>query len=364
MRSPSTSPTRGCNGERAFSLIEMLVATAVLVLIMAMIASFTSQTGKIWKRSAEKIQSFQGARAAYDAMTSHLSQATLNAYLDYYDSTLSPRTPANSLTFVPSSYARNSALHFVVDQASKIVPNDQESHPGQAVFFLAPLGFTQTASTFGNLPNMLNACGYYVEFNSDRPNIPSFLTSLPGIKERYRYRLMEFLQPTESLGIYSLPSTGSASQYDQWFANFLPPNLAVSSAPLRTMAENIIALVILPELSTRDRANTGTPLAPLYTYDSRAGDITQVSHHQLPPLLRVVMVAIDETSAAHLTPPGTTAPPGSVNGLLTGSGALFQTASQIDADLVTLSNALVAQHVNYRIFDTDIAIRGARWSTQ
>lgn len=342
----------------------MLVATAVLVLIMAMIASFTSQTGKIWKRSAEKIQTFQGARAAYDAMTSHLAQATLNTYLDYYDGSLSPRTPATAATFVPSSYARNSDLHFVVDRAAQIVPDDQQAHPGQAVFFLAPLGFTQTSATFGSMPNMLNACGYYVEFNSDRPNIPHFLANLPGIKERYRYRLMEFMQPTESLGIYSLPTTGGATQYDKWFTNFLPPNVSVSQAPLRMMAENIVALVILPELSSRDRSGTGTPLAPLYTYDSRAGDITTAAHHQLPPLLRVVMVAIDETAAARLTPPGTTAPPAAVNSLLSGNGALFQTASQIDADLATLSSTLTGLHVNYRIFDTDIAIRGARWSTQ
>ena len=379
MPAPSMSPTRAFRlgsgslrvrggGTRAFSLVEMLVATVILALIMVLITSFTSQTGKIWKKSSDKIQAFQGARAAYDEMTSRLSQAVLNPYLDYYDSTLSLRTPANATTFIPATYARNSDLHFIVDRASTLVPDNQADHPGQAVFFVAPFGYTETASTFGGIPSLLNACGYYVEFNTDKPNIPTFLTGLPGIKERHRYRLMEFLQPTESLAIYSLPATGQASKYGQWYTNFLPPKTPLSQAPLRMLAENIIVLVILPELSPRDAAVTAkvpaAPLAPRYTYDSRAGTINTVAHDQLPPLLRVAMVAIDETSAQHLAAAAGTAPPGFLEALLQGGGALFQQASQLDADLASLSDALIEQHVEYRIFDTDIALRGARWSTQ
>jgi len=342
----------------------MLVATVVLALIMVLITTFTSQTGKIWKKSSDRIQAFQGARAAYDEMTSRLGQAVLNAYLDYYDASMAVRTPANAAAFVPASYARNSELHFVSGQASALVPDDGADHPGQAVFFLAPLGYTETPATFGSVPNLLNACGYYVEFNSDKPNIPGFLSGLPGIKERHRYRLMEFLQPTEGLAIYTTPSSGLPAKYDQWFANFLPPKASLSQAPLRVLAENVVVLVILPHLSSRDPAAAKTSLSPDYAYDSRAGDITTSTHHQLPPLVRVAMVAVDETSAQRLTPQGTTTPPAFLEPLLGAGGSLFRRAARIDDDLAALSDALAAQHVDFRVFDTDIALRGARWSAQ
>jgi len=352
----------GSSWRNGFTLVEMMVATVILVLILALVASLTDQVGKVWKHSNSQIGSFEAARAAYSTMTMRLRQATLNTYLDYYDASGNQRTTANTSTFQPATYARASDLHFVVDQAGTIVPGTSTTHPTQAVFFQAPLGFTLTTSSYGNLPKVLNACGYYVEFNTDKTYYPPFLNAAT-VKERYRYRLMEFLQPTEDLAIYSIAnsSAGTPPAYDNWFNSFLPPNVPKDN-PLRMLAENIIALVILPELSPHDQS--GTVLAPNYTYDTRAGTITTITHNQLPPLLRVVMVAIDEPSAMHLTPSGTTTPPSLITGLLSGTTSLFQTSSHLDADVNTLGQALAAQKVSYRVFDTDIAIRGAKWSTQ
>jgi uncharacterized protein (TIGR02599 family) len=353
-----------------FTLIEVLVAIAILALIMVLVSVMTDQTSKIWKHSTAEIQAFQNARAAFNTLTMRLSQATLNTYLDYYDGSSPPRlrTSANAATFVPVNYARTSELHFVVDQASTLVPLNTTAtpaqtascHPGHAVFFQAPLGFTVTNSTYGGLPNMLNACGYYIEFNSDLPYLPAFLSGTTVIQQRYRYRLMEFLQPTESNTIYS------SSSGNQWFANFLPPNATQAQAPLRMLAENIIALAILPELSPQTNPSQTNLVSNTYTYDSRAGDITNTkTHNQLPPLLRVVMVAIDEPSAQRLNPSGSAKPPTLISSL-----SFFKTTSSpdpntdINADLATLTQALSAQKIVYRVFDTDIAIRGAKWSTQ
>ncbi len=52
------------------------------MLILVLVLSITSQTSQVWKRSAAKIEAFQGARAAYETITSRLRQATLNTYLD------------------------------------------------------------------------------------------------------------------------------------------------------------------------------------------------------------------------------------------------------------------------------------------
>ena len=81
------------------------------------------------------------------------------------------------------------------------------------------------------------------------------------------------------------------------------------------IAENIVALVITPRLSQQDELEVkgtstaeGSPLAPYYLYDSaprattdsRYNDGQRNPTNQLPPILQVTMVAIDETSAIRL----------------------------------------------------------------
>lgn len=363
-KSPTTAPSAGWweSEAQGFTLVEMLAATAVFMLIMVLVLSITSQTSQVWKRSAAKIEAFQGARAAYETITSRIRQATLNTYLDYYDSgsPAQPRTAANAATFQPAVYGRNSDLHFIVDQASSLIPGNSAAHPGQAVFFLAPLAFTLSTTSAGKVTNLLNASGFYTEFGSDKPYFPPFLSGSGVVRERSRYRLMEFLQPAEDLKIYDLPSTGATSQYSRWFTDFLPPAVPVADAPVRVLAENIIALVVLPELSPQDAGATTDPIAPHFRYDTREGDISLQTKHQLPPLLRVVMVAIDEPSAARLNPPGSTSPPAAL-GIL---GTLFKDAASLDADIEKLAGALNDNNINYRVFDTEVGIRGAKWSGQ
>jgi uncharacterized protein (TIGR02599 family) len=373
---PTTAPSLSHRTEKfqsaGFTLVEMLVATLILALIMLLVLSITDQTSKIWKSSTLQIEAFQNARSAYDTMTMRLSQATLNTYLDYYNSALKSRTAfiaaTPSGTFTPASYARSSDLHFIADQATTLVPLNTATtpaqtaacHPGHAVFFQAPLGFTVASASYGGLPNTLNACGYYLEFNTDLPYLPPFLSSSTVIHQRYRYRLMEFLQPTENNTIYSTTSgTG-------WFNNFLPPHTPQASTPVRILAENIVALAIVPELSAQTNAGQTKLVSSSYTYDTRAGTIANTTYHnQLPPLLRVVMVAIDEASAIHLNPAGSNTPPVLISGLGT-----FQTTpsadanTDINANLNVLTTALSAHKVNYRVFDTYVAIRGAKWSSQ
>lgn len=348
-----------------FTLIELLVGTTILALILVMLFSMNSQIATIWKRSSAEIDAFQDARAAYQTLTMRLSQATLNTYLDYYDQNMEPRAQTNSNSgdsFVPRYYARNSDLHFVIDHASALVPANVQSHPGHAVFFQAPLGFTLNPSNYSGLPAALNACGYYVEFNSDQninqSGLPSFLDGLPAVQARWRFRLMEFLQPTESLSVFSLPSSGSSSEYNRWFSDFLPAaEIYPAITPLRTLhalAENIIVLAVLP-------MDPGASLPGTYAYDSRGGTIFTPTHHQLPSLLRVVMIAIDEPSAQRFTAPGDKEAPSAIIEALSGR---FQTPAHLDADIAAVMAKLIEAKVNYRVFDTSVGIRGGKWSVQ
>ncbi len=78
--------------------------------------------------------------------------------------------------FSPLSTGRNSDLHFVVDRAASLLSGSGDTHPGQAVFFLAPLAFSLTSANSGKVANLVNACGFYTEFNSDKPYFPPFLS--------------------------------------------------------------------------------------------------------------------------------------------------------------------------------------------
>ncbi len=43
--------------------MEMLVASAVLVMMLGLVLSIVNQTSSVWRTSSQKIAAFQGARA-------------------------------------------------------------------------------------------------------------------------------------------------------------------------------------------------------------------------------------------------------------------------------------------------------------
>ncbi len=113
----------------------------------------------------------------------------------------------------------------------------------------------------------------------------------------------------------------------------------------RVLAENVIALIILPKRSVNDTPAGATELAPNFSYDSRLyqtkpGDsLAMLTRNQLPPLVQVTMVAIDEKSAARLESraASASAPPD------LGLGELFKTSgdgTQLTKDLATLEDTL------------------------
>ena len=342
-----------------FSLVELLVSMAVLSLIMLVLLSITGTTQRIWKQTAQRIDSFRAARTGFESITRHLSQATLNTYWDYDD--------ANA----PTRYVRRSELRFlsgtIPDVAAALNGGVSPTH---AVFFQSPLGFVADTKDYTGMENLLNTFGYYVKVSSDKYDAndphgtkPQFL----AIPDHTRFRLVQFSEPSENLALYSFTNGAPGYKQTDWFKT----PLAVFSNS-HVIADNVIALVFLPKLSAQEDA-TGTSLAPGYTYNTAPNAwppaIPQPTpENQLPPLIQVTMVAIDEISAARLDSLCNNDPAAMVNKL--GLGSLFQTAGSLsDAtqagyakDLKTLTDTLQSLHLNYRVFSSEVSIRGAKWS--
>jgi uncharacterized protein (TIGR02599 family) len=366
MSSRSAKSRRG-----AFTLVELLLSTAVLSLIVLMLVAMTNQTAATWRYTTGKIEQFSGARDGFESLTRQIGQATLNTYYDYYNASGEPRTTDNAGIFVPKSYGRQSELRFIsgsMDRSNSyngqpfpaLAADASRPRPTHGVFFHAPLGLVEDVPKHGGLQGLLNSWGYYVEFDSDERNRPAFLQGASTIAPpRWRYRLMEFMQPSEKMETYKAPGN--------WFAGAVNQP-GTPSAHVR--AENVLALVIQPALSPKDeRALTppptvpGTALAPSYSYDSTQKNPTPAlnPHHQLPPTVRVTMVSVDEPSAIRLAN-GSTMPD-------LGLENLFRTdtpksAESYDQDLATLEATLSQKRASYRVFTTTVIIRGAKWSKQ
>lgn len=322
-----------------------MVSMVVLMLLMGILLTVTTQTGRLWRDTTSKIASFQDARAAFDALTRNLTQATLNHYYDYYDSGWNRRDPG-STSFVPANYGRASDLHFVAGPVDTLFSStgNKQSH---AVFFEAPLGRVSDKATYSKSDSLINALGYYVEFsdNTGTSLRPKFLRSSAGMSQK-RFRLMEWMQPSEKFRLYD--STLVAADPKGWYST-----LTTNQDQCRVMADNILALVIQPQSDEGD-----TALAPSYSYDSRPAVHDQLRSHLLPPRIRVTLVAIDRDSARRLQARyGDAMPP-------LWSSNWFKSAAAYETDMKNLEDTLQGKtggdKVNYRIFTTTISTRDSQ----
>jgi uncharacterized protein (TIGR02599 family) len=396
-------------GRRGFTLVEMLVAMTVLAIMVGLIFTIGSDTNKMWTQANRRIEQFQSARNAFESLTRNLSQASLNTYYDYYDANGKRRDVTNG-NFIPSTYGRATDLEFVSGLPGN-APNgatglasggatsaSSKAAPGQfthAVFFAAPLGYTQI--TDGSSPNytftengqssnlggplppldkLLCATGYYIQY-SQAPSTPSFFSSADPNAQYYRFRLMQVLVPTEYFSLYSAFSNASnANASGGILSNSWIPGIWTSgnysTGWVHQVASNIIALIISPEdpnyVAAGYTQQGPTYLAPNYNYDTSyntggIAGLTKPSFAQLPPVLHIAMVAIDEASALKLGNLST--PPTNLF-----QGAPFTDATKFETDLATLqanlsgTNGTNKIQMNCRIFDTRIALRESKFSSK
>jgi uncharacterized protein (TIGR02599 family) len=371
-----------------FTLVEVLVSAGIVVVLMIVLLGMTDQTQRLVKATSSKVEQFQEARVAFEAMTRRLSQATLNSFWDYqYDQNGNP-----------NGYTRKSELRFhsgpmrTLNSAGGPLNSPQ---PGHGVFFQAPLGMVSDTANLGAMDHLMNTWGYFLEIGSDADKFPTFLSNV--VNPRKRYRLMELMEPAEKLSVYK-------NQNDinnrLWFSQSISSNSTTSPRPVRVLAENVVALIILPRLSLADEKRINSDptkppvLAPGYNYDSTLTPpasqnpsspptLTQTllnSKNQLPPVVQVIMVAIDEPSARRLEdlygPNGTNDPylgigtnpdPLYKESLFTDPSKLNDSSTGTAGDLTKLTLMLSSSktpniRASYRVFSSNVNIKGAKWS--
>lgn len=383
-----TSPSPRCSRAHgaAFTLVELMISITILVILMLVVTQVIGIVQRNWVRSNSRVSQFREARIAFDTMTRNITQATLNTYWENESDPLRTDAAGQKITKA-KSYVRQSELQFVCGPTPMVLSaaagNSQE-YPGHAIFFQAPLGVTRlvaAGSSQANTENMVNLLcgrGYFVEWGDDQPYRPPFLSELNSVPLRFRIRLMEYSPTAEMNRIYASVVRPVTDNSKLWFQEALTNTVqdgeeVGTRAFTRPIAENILALIISPQLeSTRATAVQPFAIAPQYYYDSTlvtnpgANNIggAQGTQHLLPPLLKVTMIALDQRAGETLS-----ANEALRTEILEATAGLFQNATQLEQDLEgtaeepgTLKALLLDNKINYRVFTTTIAPRAARWS--
>jgi uncharacterized protein (TIGR02599 family) len=334
-----------------------MLSTVVLAIMLMLIAQIIGQTQRSWRAASSRLSQFREARIAFDTIARNLRQATLNSYRDYqYESTGKNYPAENTPKEAPKKYVRMSELAFKSGSAGRLVTSlGSVGQPvGHAVFFQAPLGVTDD-ERYEGLKHLLCARGYFVVFGNNSSYLPD------GLAERLRptdkLRLMEYQPPAERNQIYANP------------ADWIDVGAAGGTDYLRPVSENIAALIVSPRLAGGDelvefggQKQSPTVIAPDFSYDSTqfnqalasAGN-PQGSQHLLPPVVRITMIALDDSSMGKLLDSGT-------SDVLSASGASFTSAARYESDLQSLQNYLNNKRLNYRIFEASVVIPASRYS--
>lgn len=320
-----------------FTLVELLAASTVFLILLGLVMAMLNQTTHVWRRSREQLDAFRSAREAFELMTQQLSEATLNPYWAYQYEVINGQQ-------IPKTYRRESDLHFITGPGL--------AGTSQAVFLQAPAGMTDLAQSYGGMHQLLNDIGFYLIYDTDEPWRPAVAS---GIAAEPRYRLIQLMVPAEESGPYS------RNRPADWYQNFLDRTATTFAEWNVPIGENIIALALLPKRAPLEETALG-PLTPNFSYDSKAGALSDPqanTANQLPPMLEVLMIVINETSAARLAAAhGATPPPAIVNAL---ANRLTDPA-QLTTDLEAIADDLNAANIQHRVFRTTIAINASRWS--
>ncbi len=359
-----------------FTLLEMMVAMVVVVFAMMIIVEAMSNVQGIWVRTRSKVREYEQGRAALDTLALRASRATLNIRTE-----LEEKLDEMELN-------RESDLHFVSGPASELLKSGQfVSH---AIFFQAPMGYAGAstdertgaeAPEYDLLPDVLNAWGYFVEFDENPVKTPSFLSqNLSTKSKRHRFRLMEFRQPAHELDLFATdgqqpPRTKLSKMSDQdqlyeWFTKALTEDGDLAARRCAVVAENVLAMIVTvqsPQEADSTMRGGATSkeesIAPDYLFDSRRhqwqGDtLGERTRHRLPPMLRFTAIVLDEIQWSGMTDSEAMNQGSALRGRV---GSLFRSAASFQTDIAVITGELNRRKLRHQVVTTTVVLPGGRW---
>jgi len=291
---------------------------AVFALLAVLILSATQKISSVWKSALAKTEQFRESRRAMETVSRRLESAVLNPYVDY-------KYPGGNTTLPPTSYFLKSDLRFLSLPAKDLAGATLTAvnNPTHSVFFQAPAGWVTDRANYGGLEWLVNTFGYFIEYTEAVDPVDPTL-------RKSRYRLVELREPSENLSVYRWTQTSDTYKGKEWAT--VPLGVPANR---RIVADNVIALILLPKVPDAAKNLVPATVSGSYMYDSsddsRAGTIFD-STNRLPYAVEVIVVALDEDSAARVCTSST--PPVLV------ASTLFTNPAQLEADLTTLKTSL------------------------
>lgn len=263
---------------QGWTLVEVLVSMSILALLVVVMAEALNTTQRSWLANRSAAERRQAVDSATGALSRELRQATLQARAGY-DTTL-------------NQVVRDSDLHFVCGPAVELM-SGVSGVCGDAVFFQRP-------AADGNVQRALQARGFFVQYGGDEAWRPSFPTATPV---RRRFRLLQFHQPAASLTLFRptsvigqtsrLAQVTSRADLYQWFAQPVSDSTAYASM-VSVVAENVVAMIVQATPGSARCYDTRR-----YQWEAGSADAV-VSRHQLPGMMDLTLVMVDEAAWARL----------------------------------------------------------------
>jgi len=326
---------------RGFTLIEVMVATAVLAVLLVLTLSVTNEVSRGVGSAMQKVDSFESARAGFEMMSQGLGNAVLNTYWDYYDANRLPRTQANAASFSPDRYGRQSDLNFQIrDLANGSSLPVGWSTVSHGVFFQSPRGTENSTPS-----DVLGAEGYFVAFGQD----PAF-PNLAALNNPKRFRLFRWSQPSSELDVN--PATGKINATPT-AAPWITPTTNV-----HPVADNIIALIArVPSTSAKSADSFFWNSQQVWSTGDQPNQM-----HQMPPLVELTMVAIDAKASSRLIEQVANAEAAYAALGLPNPATLFNDPSKYEDDLQKIETGLANKGVDYQILALSVPVNGSRWN--
>ncbi len=265
--------------KRAFTILEVLVATAVLCIMVVLLASITGHVSKVWQQVAANNQQRSAARVLLHYMARELQAV---------------RKPVP----MPSASADNANLQMIASLPANaanasVIPADN-LYP-HALFWQVPVA--QNTSK-GNIASV----GYFIRWD----------TSQAGRAKPVLSRF--FVAPSDAANFQVYDRSGASAQ--NWLS--VLPSVAPATAPAYQgwMSDNVIALWIR-FLDTDGQPITqnaaGQTLNSGYGFDSRQGYRSPTSGQvhpgpAYPPCVEISLVVVDSRTLEKIKAPIIPAP--------------------------------------------------------